>query len=293
MIIIKLYGGLGNQLFQYSIGRKLSIIHKTSLKFDISDFYKYKNMHKVGIGIKKFNIKFQVAKPKDFDLCFFIKSNLIIKLIKRISSRLFSYINDLFSKNYFYEKNYFKFYEKYILYKDAYFHGFWQNEKYFSDIRKTLIKEINLKPNRKKHSDLLNLIKNKNSVAVHIRRGDKTLKKNQSMFALPKLNYFIRSIEYMKKNLKNPFFLFFSDDIEWVKKNFPKKYNRKFVIGFTETEDLISMKHCKHNIISNSTFSWWSAWLNVNKDKIIICPKKWTTLNQKPFNPCLNDWIKI
>lgn len=293
MIIIKIFGGLGNQLFQYAIGRKLSILHNTKLLFDISDFNKYENMTKIGIGIKKFNINFQVAKRKDLDLVFFIKKKLIITLIKKISSRLFSYINNLFRKNYFYETNYFKFYEKYILYKNAYFHGFWQNEKYFSDIRKTLVKEINFRPTKKKHSCLLNLIKNKNSVAVHIRRGDKTLEKNKKMFPLLGINYFIESMNYMQKNLRKPFFLFFSDDISWVKVNIPKSYSGHFVSGFSETEDLISMKSCKHNIISNSTFSWWAAWLNVNKNKIIVCPKKWATINNKPFNPSLSQWIKI
>ena len=293
MIIIKLFGGLGNQLFQYALGRKLSLLHNTKLLFDTSDFNKYENMSKIGIGIKKFNVNFEEAEYKDLIKVFFIKPKSINKFLKIISSRLFSYINHLFLNKYFYEKSPFIYYEKFACYKDAYFHGFWQNEKYFSDIRKVLVNEIDLKSKNKKHLDLLNLIKNKNTVAVHIRRGDKTLKKNQGMFALPKLNYFIKSMDYMKKNLKNPFFLFFSDNIEWVKKKFPKSYNRKFVIGFTETEDLISMKNCKHNIISNSTFSWWAAWLNVNKNKIVICPQKWTTINNNPFNPSLSRWIKI
>ena len=293
MIIIKIFGGLGNQLFQYAIGRKLSILHNTKLLFDISDFNKYENMAKIGIGIKKFNINFQLARHKDLKKVFFIKSKFMIQLIKIISSRLFSYINDFFLNNYFYEKNVFDFYDKYTFYKNAYFHGFWQNEKYFSDIRNELINEINFKTMRKKHTNLLEIIKKRNSVAVHIRRGDKTLKKNNKMFALPRINYFIESMNYMLKNLREPFFLFFSDDLSWAKKNIPKSYRGRFVSDFSETEDLISMKNCKHNIISNSTFSWWAAWLNLNKNKIIICPKKWTTINNKPFSPALSQWIKI
>jgi hypothetical protein len=293
MIIIKLFGGLGNQLFQYAIGRKLSLLHNTELRFDLTDFNKYKNsysnMSDVGVGIKKFKINFNEASIEELKVFFFIKSKFLIFLIKKISSRFFSILNSIFYKNYFYEKKVSFFYHKFSSYKDAYFHGFWQNEKYFLDIKKILIKEIDLKKKRNEHIQLLKKIKKTNSVAVHVRRGDFLLPEIKKITPLININYYKKSFRILEKHIKNIRYFFFSDDISWVKKNIPKK-NSFYVGGFNEVEDLISISSCKYQIIANSTFSWWGAWLNNYKKKIIIAPKKWSTIQP---NPCPSDWKKI
>lgn len=293
MIIIKLFGGLGNQLFQYALGRKLSLLHNTKLRFDITDFNKYNNSHsnmsEVGIGIKKFNIKFIEANFKELNFFFFIKNKILINLFKRLSSRIFSKLNSILYNNYFYEDNICTFYSKFCIYKNAYFHGFWQNEKYFKDIKKILIKEINLKKKHKKHINLLRKIKKSNSVAVHFRRGDFLLPEIKKMSPLIHLNYYNKSFKIINKKIKNPKYFFFSDDITWVKNNVKKK-NSIYVSGFNEVEDLISISNCKHQIIANSTFSWWGAWLNDNQKKIVIAPNKWSSIQH---NPCPLEWKKI
>ena len=293
MIIVKLFGGLGNQLFQYAIGRKLSLLHDTELRFDLTDFYKYKNLYTnvsvVRVDIKKFKVNFNEAVNEELKKFFFLKSKFLTFLIKKISSRFFSILNSVFYKNYFYEKNVSSFYHKFSSYKNAYFHGFWQNEKYFLDIRKILIKEINLKKKSNKHIQLLKRIKKSNSVAVHVRRGDFLLPEIQKIVPLININYYKKSFIFLEKKIKNIRYFFFSDDINWVKKNIKKK-NSFYVSGFNEVEDLFSISKCKHQIIANSTFSWWGAWLNNYKKRIIMAPKKWSKIQP---NPCPSNWRKI
>jgi hypothetical protein len=102
MIIVKLFGGLGNQLFQYAIGRKLSLLHNTELRFDLTDFYKYKNLYTnmsvVGVDIKKFKVNFNEAVNEELKKFFFLKSKFLTFLIKKISSRFFSILNSVFYK---------------------------------------------------------------------------------------------------------------------------------------------------------------------------------------------------
>jgi len=293
MVIVKLFGGLGNQLFQYAIGRKLSLLHNTELRFDLTDFYKYKNlvtnMSVVGVDIKKFKVNFNEAVDEELKKFFFLKSKFLTFLIKKISSRFFSILNSVFYKNYFYEKNVSSFYHKLSSYKNVYLHGFWQNQKYFLDIRKILIKEINLKKKSNKHIQLLKRIKKSNSVAVHVRRGDFLLPGIKKITPLININYYKKSFSKLEKNIKNIRYFFFSDDISWVKKNISKK-NSFYVSGFNQVEDLISISKCKHQIIANSTFSWWGAWLNDNPKKIVMAPNKWSSIQH---NPCPIEWLRI
>lgn len=109
------------------------------------------------------------------------------------------------------------------------------------------------------------------------------------MSPLIHLNYYNKSFKIINKKIKNPKYFFFSDDITWVKNNVKKK-NSIYVSGFNEVEDLISISNCKHQIIANSTFSWWGAWLNDNQKKIVIAPNKWSSIQH---NPCPLEWKKI
>ena len=142
----------------------------------------------------------------------------------------------------------------------------------------------------------LNLIKNKNSVAIHIRRGDYLNNpKVRYVHGILKEDYYKKSISYLKKRVKNPFFFIFSDDVELVKKTFFFFNKEKFI--FIDAKSSINalhlMSNCKHFIIANSTFSWWGAWLSKNKHKIICAPKKW--LRAKISTPDIipDSWVKI
>ena len=119
-----------------------------------------------------------------------------------------------------------------------------------------------------------------NAVSIHVRRGD--YEKNhiaRNFHGLLPKKYFESSIEKIVQLVNNPHFYFFSDDIAWVKENFKIAYPHTYVENSTDGEeyiDLIIMSMCKHNIIANSTYSWWAAWLNNNKEKIVIVPPVWS-----------------
>ena len=143
----------------------------------------------------------------------------------------------------------------------------------------------------KKFADILQKIRTSNSVAVHVRRGDYVTKQNIYVNLQP--DYYQKAMAMISAKVENPIFFFFSDDIEWTKQNVPHTEHAVFICN-KSIEDLYLMSQCKHTIIANSTFSWWAAWFNENKDKIIIAPKKWFTtenLTEKELIP--SSWIYI
>ena len=131
---------------------------------------------------------------------------------------------------------------------------------------------------------------------MHIRRGDYLLDKNLSLFTTCTHDYYYKAEALIAEKSFSPTFFIFSDDIEWVKKNIPFNHPVVFVTdsNLTDYQELMLMSACKHNIIANSTFSWWGAWLNNNTEKIVITPQKWfttQTMNEKDLIP--PTWIKI
>lgn len=285
MIIVNLSGGLGNQMFQYAFGKAIEIKYGFKLKLD-ANYYFSRQCIESEVPRKylldKFNIKTELASLKEVK-----KLNPIYKkIIRKIKLRLFG------------PSNAFAYIENEIKNNDnQYYIGFWQNEKYFIDIRQILINEFTLSSRSTKiFDDFLNQInQNTNSVSVHIRRTDILNPKNPYREICDK-KYFDKSMEIMKGKIDNPTFFIFSDDIEWCKENIKNNGNTIFVSNdeTKDYEELILMSKCKHNIIANSSFSWWGAWLNTNPEKIIIGPKKWLDIPEKEYADVLpNNWIKI
>ncbi len=140
---------------------------------------------------------------------------------------------------------------------------------------------------------LVHKIQNTNSVCMHIRRGDYLKLENLDSLGVCSTNYYFNSVDLMIEKLNKPNFFVFSDDIEWCKNNIRINGNSYFIPNsFTNIDSFYLMRNCKHYIISNSTFSWWPAWLSNFESKIVIAPKIWWKSN--PHNsPVLNNWIKI
>ena len=274
MIIVHLLGGLGNQLFQYSLGRKLSIIKNTNLKLDIRDFSTFYKLHKYSLN--HFNIKEEFATEQEINS---LVSN---------SSTLFIEPDDLTFNN-----NIFDIPENYYL------RGYWQCEKYFKDIEPILIEDFTIKNNiNGKNKEISDMMSNTISVSMHIRRTDfVTNKEVNQLLGTCSIEYYIKSMEIMSDKFNNPHFFIFSDDLKWVKENIPVKYPHTYVDhnnADTNYEDLRLMSLCTHNIVANSSFSWWGAYLNRNKDKIVISPKIWWSgqlFNDKDIVPDM--WLKI
>ena len=271
---IDIFGGLGNQMFQYAF-----YLSKKEMGYnvipDISLFRTDKRhlMHNGFELAKIFNLNSSVVFHSSFFSQYLIKLALKLKLRFLIS-------NDSVSLGY---RENLKFSKLYHL------HGYWQSEKYFNDITDLVRKEfvfkdvdqINLTLSREMNDD-----SEYTSISLHIRRGDYI---NYNMKLLGRA-YYEKAIDYIKSKVENPKFYIFSDDMSAaikIVKGMGVTYTPISInTGIDSYKDMFLMSQCKNNIIANSSFSWWGAWLNANKKKMVIAPS-WG----KDFN--CKDWIII
>jgi hypothetical protein len=290
MVVIKVIGGLGNQLFQYALGRAIEIKLGYKVKYDICDFKTYKLRN---FELDKFKTKFELSSKFENILL----RNIISKSLYKIHSKFPSYIS-IRILNYYLESE-FKFVNNlFEIPESIYLSGYWQSEKYFREIKNVLIDELILKNQPSvENSKYLQKITNSNSVSIHIRRGDyiEDISTN-NIHGFCGLNYYNKSISTIESQINDPTFFVFSDDINWAKNNIRSKFTIYFVDINSDKpeEDLRLMSNCKHNIIANSSFSWWAAWLNPNINKIVIAPQLWFANQYKnSINIVPIDWIKI
>jgi hypothetical protein len=295
MIIVKLQGGLGNQLFQYALGRTLSLRKKTGLKFDVSSLEKnVPEITKREYALSVFAIQENFATEKEIAK---------FQKYKRKPGRKWFLYNKLIADNkkYFQEQQFHFDKKVFDISNDCYLEGWWQTEKYFKDIEDTIRKEIVVKiPLSGKNSEMAENISSSNSVALHIRRGDYISNpQNIDYFGNLGPNYYKKAVEIIAEKFPNPHLFVFSDDHDWVKKNIVLPYLTTYV-DHNDTdknyEDLRLMSMCKHFVIANSSFSWWGAWLAQNPNKIVIGPKKWfnnVKKNVKTDDIMPEEWTRI
>jgi hypothetical protein len=248
MIIVKLTGGIGNQMFQYALGRWLSFDRKTELAFDVS-WYKISQRH---YSLGNFQI---VGKPATA----YEKAKALFN--KHIKEKTLLFDQKILSAP-----------------KNSNLDGYWQNPKYFEGIEDVLKKDFTLKDFQgEKFDAMLQKISKTNSVSLHVRREDYLAEKHASVYAECKPEYYQKALEYLASKAGNINIFVFSDDTAWVKENLKIAASANFVSNgsFSDFQELMLMSACKHNITANSTFSWWGAWLNQNPDKMVIAPKKW------------------
>lgn len=283
MIITRLIGGLGNQLFQYAIGRALAIRNNDVLKLDVSGFETYK-LHAYSLGA--FNIVENFSVPEETDL--FFPRNVFARLkMKRGNYRV------LVDQK--------KGADTSILDKNGhlYLDGSWQSEKYFKDIRETILQEFAVRADITEDNRFVaDQMATVNAVSLHVRRGDYVSDHKTNQFhGTCDLVYYQRAIEHIAERVDVPHFFVFSDDPQWTRENLKIPFLKTFVThndAKTNYEDLRLMSFCKHSIIANSTFSWWGAWLNRNPFKIVIAPRKWfnsNTLDTKDLIP--SAWVQL
>ncbi len=271
MIITKLTLGLGNNLFQYALGRRLALERSTELLLDFTG-ENYNRRQYCLSYMSHFNMIRSVAKTREV---------MKIKLLNR-----FSFINPDYENSVIKENG--NIFDQTVINapKNAYLIGYWQSEKYFKPIENILRHDLTFKePQNKKYQDLLDKITRSNSVSIHVRRGDYMLSKNLCLFNICKPDYYHKAVVYISGEKPAPELFIFSDDIKWVKQNIKFNFPTTFVSdgSLTDYQELILMSVCKHNIIANSTFSWWSSWLATNPDKIVIAPEKYALKINRPI----------
>lgn len=270
MLIMKYNGGLGNQMFQFaaiaSLAKKLNV----DFSFDMS-FFKHKYARPYEMGV------FNVEKKESKD----IRTKLFWSIRRYLKTNNFLGIN-------IYRESSFNFEEKFSEIKDnTFIEGYFQSFKYIDD--EIVEKYFNFK----NEPDALNMqivdtMQKEDSISLHIRRGDYVNKKRyQNVYNHLSVKYYQTAMEIIAKSTSSPVFYVFSDDIEWAKANLTienleecKQKNARLVFichntGKNSYMDLRLMANCKHNIIANSSFSYWGAYLNKNDRKIVIAPEKW------------------
>lgn len=289
MIIIKLKGGLGNQMFQYAAAKALANHLNTDLKLDLSFYQEQKTTYRA-YELGCFKLAPQIAPPRE------------IRSLKRSGQwKLSNLLNRTRSESKCcYKEASLKFDPAFFELSDpTHLEGYFQCEKYFSNSRETLLDEFSFtKPPSKINQELLNQIQNTNAVALHIRRGDYVKDANANkVHGTCSMAYYQSAIEHMQEHISNPTFYIFSDEPDWAENNLPI-HAPKIIVKHNPpdqgTEDLRLMINCKHSITANSSFSWWGAWLSQSPSKTVVAPKRWfasPTLRDYDITP--QTWITI
>ena len=276
MRIVKIKGGLGNQLFQYAFALFLKKRTNEVIKLDYSSCYGTRDVTCFDY-VKLFNLSLEEASRDEIkkECLFFNKYPLMT-----LRYRFFSLLSWFFDNNYYYEKS--------RLYLDfqsiasyRYYDGYWQSFLYSQEIEKQLMTDL-VPKNRlsEKTQSTIKKIDSENAVFIGIRKGDYSkTNSNKKRFGSFSIDYYLNAIKTISKFVQNPVFYVFSNDVDWCKKNINWSgnivYYREKEDQFSDFEELIIMSKCKHAIILNSTFHWWGAFLIRNKEKIIIAPADW------------------
>lgn len=289
MIITRLDGGLGNQMFQYAFGKSVSKLTGLTLKLDTTYLGEYRH-YELGI----FDIKNIFASEKELLLFDRRKLSTLPKLlfkIRHIFSRTLFLSEQEGNENLDFLTN---------LPENIFLSGHWQNEMYFESIA-PLVKNFFKFPAFIERENLLleRILRQSESVSLHVRRGDYIFEQNKLVHGILPIEFYQSAISLIRERLKAPMFVVFSDDVEWVKRNLLIDGNVHYSnhnTGERAFRDMQLMSICKHNIIANSSFSWWGAWLNNNLEKIVVAPGQWFAQPEKNDihkNIIPKEWIRI
>lgn len=273
MIILKLQGGLGNQLFQYALGRRLSLDRQAPLKLDLSWFATQSTR---SYQLDRYQIKAQLANRVEVQ-------NLTHKVHLDLFSLVFRLVQRLlphYRRRSIYEQK--RGFDPNILLKtprSAYLDGYWQSEKYFTEIGDILRSDFRLIEAIHPINVLYaQQICSSPAVSLHIRRGDYLESKFSHIYHLCDESYYRKAMDLILHNFTDAHFFVFSDDLEWARQNLTSGPKLTYVENNElkrDWETIYLMSQCRHHIIANSSFSWWGAWLGENPDKMVIAPKKW------------------
>lgn len=285
MIHIILSDGWGNILFQYAVGRHLAIKNNTTVRFNIENYAGRHHLFDRQIirQLRLFNIK-----PINYT------ANIPYRILRHLGVAGSSY-----QRRVYYEREHGFSPEVLELKDDICLKGYFQSDKYFKDIEHIIRRDLSF---RKDFLDpegriYKKQITNTNSVSLHVRRGDYL---KLPLFNVCSPKYYDNAAAYMREKLVSPRFFVFSDDIKWCSENLSIPDCRFVDIKAAKTNALIDfqlMRLCKHHIISNSTFSWWAAWLNDHNEKIVVTPNRWfndESKNMKAVRDTIpGDWIRL
>lgn len=289
MKIVNILGGLGNQMFEYAMYLALKDAHpEEEIKVCTRSFRGY-GLHN-GLEMNRI-FKLNIDEASLFALCrlaypfFNYKSwQVMLHFLPKRRSMTFGLTRVPFD------------FAEVMRTDSVFYDGHWQNEKYFKHIRETVLSVFSFPIfNNERNQSLADMLIHRNSISVHIRRGDYL---KEPIWCVCTPEYYQRGIDYLKNMDKIDFLCVFSDDIPWCREHLKEiagNIDTEYVDWNKGTEsyrDMQLMSYCKHNIIANSSFSWWGAWLGRREGKIVVAPHVWCN---KPIenDPICDNWIRL
>lgn len=282
MIVIRVWGGVGNQLFQYAFGEYLHLKTRQDVCYDVLSFGRSDKLRKLELSVLNPNI------PTAEDIKFSRHTrykNRFYRLLFRLNPHNKFILEQDFNLDMMQFKNNHLYYLQ----------GYWQSRIYPDKLLKVDENYFTPKQDfpielRDMKSDIINT---QNTVSLHVRRGDYFLPKNIGILGVCDASYYHRAIDLLRNKCNDIKIFVFSDDLEWVQNNLSLPTNTVLVPNYEVNPYwyIHLMSQCKHNIISNSSFSWWGAFLNGNANKTVISPQKWTLCSKETI--ALQEWLKI
>ena len=290
MIITRITSGLGNQLFQYALGRSLALQHKTSLYFDLSYYRQaYETDTLRAFKLDRFNIDYEVLNNSPY----LYVSKFTKLLPNRTLKPLFRFVQE---KHFHFDAGVRKASAAFVT-----LDGFWQSERYFGENEPIIRQDLQF--NRETGDTFARykteIAQSQQPVSLHIRRGDYVNHPEFSKsFGFLGLDYYQAAIALLKSRFASFKLFIFSDDPEWVRENLITDVDYTLVVNTgadADLDDLHLMSLCSHHVIANSSFSWWGAWLNADPDKVVIAPKTWFR-NKPDWNTAdlvPTSWLRV
>lgn len=297
MLVVKLLGGLGNQMFQYAFGRALALRTGKAVKFDTADLldrspsltYTFREYE-----LDVFNARPVLAAAADTRLFSPPIGGLAYRVAHKINRRLVQAQRFVEKQSFGYDETVFQ------CGNATYFDGYWQNEAYFKPYEKQIRQDLTLQnPLSGLNLEIATQIgQAPQAVSLHVRRGDYVSNAQaNAVHGVCSPAYYEQAVAMLQAQLGEISLFIFSDEPAWVQANM--KFDAAAVYishntGKNSVEDLRLMSLCKHNIIANSSFSWWGAWLNSNPQKIVIAPKNWILLGTTmSTGPVPASWVTL
>ena len=297
MIVVRIYEGLGNQMFEYAYAYALNErMKKKGIRvyldmreeavtlFDTTRYYRPSVLHKFRIGLPA------ASEEMLRHWNYLSEKTMVQKAICRLAD-LGKWKYKRFKEH---EFNYRKEHLKIKNY--TYAEGWFQHDQYFQKYRNSLLKEFTLKEKWEIPKQLQDILNDYQVISVHVRRGDYVSDPavKRSMGICGK-DYYLKAVDYLKERIRRPYLFLFTNDAKWVEEHLKFDVPHTVIsnqFGLSDIQEMMLMSRCNHNIIANSTFSWWGAWLNTHEDKIVIAPKRWF-MDRTRKNIAMKDWIKM
>lgn len=279
MLIVDVNGQFGNQMFQYALGRHLQLMGK-KVRYHL-EYYRERPEHDFALH-RVFGLDLPEASTNQVLAFREDRHRLVDRVRRKLFGRHVRVFSEVDAKSYDYRSDVFDF-------KRGLIDGYWQSEKYFLPIEETIRKDFTFPEASDRNKALAEEMAEALSVSIHVRRGDYL-----GGFPVMDEAYYYPAMDYFTKKYNEVHFYVFSNDMDWCRGHL-KAERMTYVdwnTGKDSPFDMWLMTQCKHNIIANSSFSWWGAWLNQNGEKEVIAPKVWFYHAETPDVYC-KDWIVI